>query len=268
MRRAVFTLALVPLVVSCGAVSSVRDPNAGLVDKKAGIGSSRIVVTSHIDFPVDESFRTTGAVDYEQGAGIIESTSDGEFAPEIFTREATYEPLGNEGLEPIDSRRWVRYDPPRNPLGDFEPLIFETYFGESPTEMLDFLRAGTSVEKVAEGKERGEQVTRYRARLYLERALQRIPANQRDYFRHDFGWCWADFEKTGVPLEFAVDAKGRLRRVDVTSFCKGVRSDWMIEFFDYGIDVDAKAPPADEVMTVEELDQLWDQLAASSETDD
>jgi len=96
MRRAVFTLALVPLVVSCGAVSSVRDPNAGLVDKKAGIGSSRIVVTSHIDFPVDESFRTTGAVDYEQGAGIIESTSDGEFAPEIFTREATYEPAWSQ----------------------------------------------------------------------------------------------------------------------------------------------------------------------------
>jgi hypothetical protein len=47
-------------------------------------------------------------------------------------------------------------------------------------------------------------------------------------------------------------------------FCKR-GAEFTIEFFDYGVDVAAEAPPADEVMTHEEFDRLQLEFATEEE---
>jgi hypothetical protein len=39
----------------------------------------------------------------------------------------------------------------------------------------------------------------------------------------------------------------------------------VVEFYDYGVEVDAKAPPADEVITWEEMRKQWDPTASAEE---
>jgi hypothetical protein len=263
MRRRLILLSLLCAALIATGSGSQESPRPTASDPFEG-ASSRIVATWRSDFPVlNEIFRVTGLVDYERGKGMIESTSDSEFEPEIFTPEASYALLTNIGYQPIDERRWLESDPPESALQWFEPFVIE-YFGENPAEMLSFLKAAGEVETTTKGEERGEPVTRYRIRLKLERALEEIAVPQRRWFRHDFGSCWGESQKTGVPFDLAVDAVGRLRRLDVTMSCKrGV--EWTMELFDYGVEVRANVPPADQVMTHEELDRLELQLAGEDE---
>jgi len=71
-----------------------------------------------------------------------------------------------------------------------------------------------------------------------------------------------DGAEKGIPLDLAVDYDGLLRRVDLT-IPEG--QELTVEFFDFGLDVVAKAPPSDQVVTLEELVRLQFERCSENE---
>jgi hypothetical protein len=111
------------------------------------------------------------------------------------------------------------------------------------------------VERIDTGEDRGVEVTRYKAEVGVDRAAKELPTGERGLFRRLVRQYWTDDAKSGIPFELAIDGQGRLRRVSVT-----IREDepLVVEFYDYGVEVDAKPPPTDQVVT-------WDGMGKSIE---
>ena len=246
MGRAVVAtlLALCPLLAGAACTAGQSRQNAA---------SSR-VAASWFGLRRSGAFRVLGAVDYRKKTGVYTA---GGLEPVLFTADATYIPVANHGPYPageFGGRRWVKYDPPASSLAEFEMPLFDQV-ASSPSDLLRFLRAAGTVEKLGTATEKGERVVRVRLSLQLGRSLRALPRRERSSFRSTFLTYWPRFAGRGIPADLAVDSDGRLRRVDITRpTWKGVT--WRIEFFDYGTDVHAKAPRADQVMTPQEFDRL------------
>jgi hypothetical protein len=229
----------VPLAAGCGSAEATRESVvADTAEKTAAAGSSRIALL------VDGKQLGTAAFDYERESGIAEVDGDVQI---IYTPKATYTSLGAIRPEAGDKKRWVEYEFSGDSRGPFYPLPGH------PSDLLGFLQAASDVEKIDTGEERGVEVTRYRARLDVERALQQLPEGERDTSRQMIRQYWPDAAKAGIPFELAIDGESRLRLVSLT-----IPEDeaLVVEFYDYGVEVDAKPPPADEVVKWEELTRL------------
>lgn len=227
----------VPLAAGCGSAETTRDsvvPDSA--EKTAAAGSSRFALS------FDGKRLGTAAFNYDRESGVVEV--DGEVQA-IYTPKAIYVSL--RALRPgaRDKERWVKSEFSGGSPGPFNPLP------GNPSELLRFLSAASDVEKIDSGEERGVEVTRYRARLDVEGALNQLPGEStRDTTRQMVRQYWPDGAKKGIPFELAIDGEGRLSRVSVT-----IPEDkpLVVEFYDYGVEVVAKPPPADEVVTWEEL---------------
>lgn len=232
-------LMLVPLLAACGSAETTRESVVGdSAVKTAQAGTSRVEI-SYAGKQV-----STAAFDYRDQSGILEVDGD---LQQIFTRDASYLALSALPGVQAKGKRWVKSERATDDRGLFMP------FATSPTELLGFLKAASEVERIDTGKERGVEVTRYKAMLEFDRAAKELPKGERDFLRHLVRQYWTDGRKGGIPFELSIDGEGRLRRVSMT-----IPEDegLVVEFYDYGVEVDAKPPPADEVVT-------WDELGKS-----
>jgi hypothetical protein len=239
VRTLLVVLAAAALLTGCGARENSESavPEAG--DKTAAAGSSRIEAS----LGGADGFSMRAAYDYEHGTGIV----DAESVRAILTEDAAYFEL-DESI--ADGKRWIKAPYGRGEDDDvFQP------FGGDPTDLLRFLRAASDVEEIGTGTERGESVTRYKARLDVGRALGELRKEDRESVAEMLEAYWPDAEKAGIQLELAVDGDGRLRRVEIPL---PEYETLMIEFYDYGVEVDAKAPPADEIMTLKDWGKLFE----------
>jgi hypothetical protein len=109
------------------------------------------------------------------------------------------------------------------------------------------------VHEVGKGEERGVPVRRYRAELDVQQALGGVASDQRELVRAMLRQYQLGVDRT-IPLELALDGDDRLSRVDV-DVPEGERLS--LEFFDYGLDVNPKPPPAAEVMSKDEAARLF-----------
>lgn len=133
-----------------------------------------------------------------------------------------------------------------------------------PTQVLRYLRgASDEIEKVGEEDVRGAETTHYRATVDLkksvEASLDRIPADQRDAVRESVDRVIALTGTGSMPVEVWIDGKGLARRFSMAWDMKvPERSDRMqlemtMEFYDFGVEVDAQAPPQEQTVDLLEL---------------
>lgn len=235
-------LPLVALVVAV-AISGVGATTAP--GKTVQRDSSRIVLTYAYDG--EEPASITGEYDYEREVGILRS--EGE-RTRILMRDASYEQLSEDDFWPDPDRfgreRWLKTAP-----GVFADPIAVPFAG-SPGVLRRFLRAATDREAVGSGVERGEEVTHYRARVYLDRLLEQFADGEREIVAEEFQALWESWQE-GLLLELAVDGEGRMRRVDfgVDEYLRAT-----VELFDYGIEVDVKPPPARDLVSEDDLEKV------------
>jgi hypothetical protein len=116
-----------------------------------------------------------------------------------------------------------------------------------PTSTLDALRgAGSDVRVVGHDEVRGVETTHYHATIDLERALDKLPAAQRDRAAR----AMQELGTGSVPADVWIDAQGRLRKLTMTldATTEGTHVGAVtMELYDFGTPVDVQAPPADQV---------------------
>jgi hypothetical protein len=235
-------------LAGCGARSS-SNAVADSADKTSAARSSRLeLVVRQENEPAD---RFGGVYDYERSVGRFASTSgakEGEDEGSIqvlYTEDASYMNLG--AFHTKTGKRWLK-----SSMGEGE--LFPP-FASTPADLLRFLRAASEVEKVDSGEVRGVEALHYRARLDLDRAVDAVPKKDREDVREMFSAYWVDQKQ--VPFDLWIDGEGRLRRVQIEiPEGQGPSSELTLDVFDYGVAVDVKPPPADQVITEDEFTQL------------
>lgn len=223
-------------VTGCGAQES-SDPAAQAAKPSTEAGSSRIAV-SYSGAP---DFAVSGAMNYAEGTATI-TFGSGRF---IATRDAVYVQLPADS-SPSERTLWQKVvDDPSPPTEFLHP------FGGSPTKLLELIRSASDIKELDAGTERGERVTRYRARVDVDRALQQVNEGDRASLGYAIKQYWPQEGNIELPATLSIDAAGRLRRIDVRVPGKQTLT---IEFYDYGVDVDAKAPPPNQVVDDEGIE--------------
>jgi hypothetical protein len=244
MRHVLPVAAVALTLAGCGAAPSPQEALSDSTGKTGSAGSSRILVT----YDGEPYFR--GLFEYDHGTGFVDALY-GQSAM-IVTQQAVFEELDSDALEglPVGKVRWLSYSPEDAPLMLLDP------FAATPAQLFELLAAAKDPTRAGSGEERGEPVTRYSAKLEAEDFIARLPVDQRAEMRELFGDTWPASLRDGVALDLALDSKGRIRRVDVT-FAEG--DIFVVELFDYGLDVSATAPPAEQVMTSADYQKLVEQ---------
>lgn len=235
-------LVFVLMLVGCGGAPSPERAVSDTGTKTADAGTARIAVG------FDGAVETSGAFNLEDGTGVLEGNLSTPHT--IITADASYERLSDErAMTPITSpKRWLKWE-----KSVLTPLVLDPIV-DSPADLLAFLSFAGETREVGSGEERGEPVTRYSAVLDLERFLAEIPPADRVDFRDVLDELWPGWEAAGPAVQLALDAEGRLRRADLV--LGDGSGELAFEFFDYGVKVDATAPPANEVVTWAEYEDL------------
>lgn len=122
-----------------------------------------------------------------------------------------------------------------------------------PSSFLRFLEgAGDDAKKVGEEKVRGVDTTRYRATFDLNKAKADAPADLKD----DIDKMIEQIGKSTIPADVWVDDDGLTRRMKYSIDAVGeqkVATTITQELFDFGVKVDATAPPDDQVSDFAQL---------------
>jgi hypothetical protein len=241
MRHAVLLVAVALALAGCGVAPTPQQALSDSTGKTASAGSSRILVTAD----GEPYFR--GAFEYDRGTGFVDAF-DGQSAM-IVTEEAVFEELDSDALAGLEvgKVRWLSYPRESAPLSILDPLA------ATPADLFELLEAAKDPNRAGSGEERGEPVTRYWATLDVADFIARLPVGEREGMREFFVDVWPTSLRDGVALDFALDSKGRIRRLDLT-FAEG--ETFVVELFDYGLDVQATPPPAEQVMAYSEYEQL------------
>ncbi len=241
MRLAPFVV-FVLVLVGCGAAPSPEEAVSDTGAKTADAGTARIAVG------FDGVVETNGAFNLEDGTGVL----GGDRPHGIIAADASYERFSDERgfISPIpSSKRWLKWEKPSG----LAPLVLNPVV-DSSADLLAFLGSTGEVHEVGSGEERGEPVTRYSAVLDLERFLAGVPSAERADIRAALEDFWPDWDTAAPSVQLALDAEGRLRRADLV--LGDGSGELAFEFFDYGVKVDATAPPAEEVVTWAEYEEL------------
>jgi hypothetical protein len=127
-----------------------------------------------------------------------------------------------------------------------------------PTQAMQFLRGVSGdVTEVGKEKVRGEDTTHYKATLDLEKAAQAAGQN-RDAVEEQI----KQLGTKSIPADIWIDGDGRMRRMHYAIDVKGAQAAAVggqakvavtLELFEFGTEVSAEPPPADQVADVSSL---------------
>lgn len=128
--------------------------------------------------------------------------------------------------------------------------------GGSPTAILDDLRdANATIEELGTEELRGVNTTHFRAIVDTEALAEGMTASERAELENELGGISAEF-----PMEFWVDDDGLVRKFLLDMSDPELLDDpdllsaqIVFEMFDYGEPVSIEAPPADKIITEDEL---------------
>jgi hypothetical protein len=242
-KHVAILVVLAALLAGCGTKQSTNVVSDS-VDKTSAAGSSRFAIW------YGGKQVMTGAFDYQGGVGVL---AEHRGQPELlFTKDGAFIKPAGDATGSLDvygavlagtGKKWIQESTGTHSFGAVTP------FGD-PNELLRLVRAASDVEQAESGIERGTKVTRYRARLDVERALNKFPEGERDQLRATVRQYWTDGAQAGIPIELAVDAENRLRSM---SFVVPDGQRVLIELFDYGVDPGAATPQKEDVMSNDEF---------------
>ena len=228
MRCVLLLTLLVPLAAGCGSKQVGLDASEQAL-KDAG--SSRIEMTMVGEEP---TFSARGAFDYAHDSGELVITSEGMEIPGGEMHGVFIGPTAYMGFRLLDKMRWQKES-------DYEPSGTERFLpgpgGTRPDRLLDLLiKSSTKVETLDTEEIRGVRARHYKAHLD-ERTLGED----------------ASYVPKDVVIDAWIDENGLLRRLRMPDT---EDESIVVELFDFGVEVNAEAPSASEIVTEEELNEL------------
>ena len=205
-------------------------------ERTSAAGTSRFAITTTVDAGGEE-IRIGG-----EGAFALDG-SKGQLSLEI-------PGAGEVSLRLLDGTAYLQV--PQAP--GWYSVPFEKLAGSSlatstdPTSSLDQLAGASSdVEEVGTEDVRGEETTRYRGTLDMEKALASATGPQKAALEKSL----ASLKETKVPFDAWIDGEGRMRKLTqsltVEQMGQTGTAEVTLEFYDFGTQVDVAAPPAAEV---------------------
>jgi hypothetical protein len=228
-------LLLVPLAAGCGS-----DPSSfqGSGDALKDASSSRVEwKTEGKSLPDWALMRATGSIDYANGRGELVIKGKSDEAP---AAHALY--LGHDaymGAEVGGSSYWMKSSVDE---GNDTDRFMPGPNGMSPDRLLnELIKSSTKVDKVGSEAIRGVDTTHYRAHL--------------EQTKHE----------TEPPVvDVWIDGQGLPRRIRAT---RGSGDDFaeVVDLFDFGVPVDVKAPPANEILSEEKFSKVMEKACAGAE---
>lgn len=275
MRRVLIAVQLVALAVgltACGGDALSLDPVASAATKTAASGSSRVAFTIAVKVAGESIDMTgSGAFDYRDPRGSVTyrmqipelgdiSMDMRMLGTKMYMRMP--EELAGKGLP--DGKEWLGLDL-RKSLGQAGLGSLDFAQQQDPAQMLRFLRAASAgVKEAGTATVRGVETTRYVGRMDFRKALDvgldglGISAAEREKARRGMKLMLDQIGSENIPFEVFVDADGLLRRMtmDITTEVEAQRlaMAMQMDYFDFGVDVDVQAPPAQSVFDI--TDQL------------
>jgi hypothetical protein len=274
MRRVLLSLQLVLLALglaACGSDVLSVDPAASSAGKTVAAGSSRV------EFKI--ALKAAGQPTNMSGSGLFDyRNANGALAYKMEV----------PGLGPVtmDMRivgRKVYLRLPQELAGaalpggkpwfglDLDKSLDRAGLGnlgltpqQDPAQALEYLRAAsTDVEESGRATVRGVQTTRYAGKLDFRKALDpglerlELPAAEREKARAGMKQMLDRLGSSTMPFEVFVDRDGLLRRMTMSMpmTVEGQRLSMRmsIDYFDFGVAVNVKAPPAADVTDVSGL---------------
>jgi hypothetical protein len=135
--------------------------------------------------------------------------------------------------------------------------------GAASTSSLEYLRgvSADGVKEVGEEDVRGEPTTHYRADVDIDTLAKKLRDTNMSSDARDLMQKGLDALDTKTfTIDTWVDHDGRVRRQQydqsMTVSGQSVRTAMRMEFYDFGVKVDADEPPADEVLSLGDLASL------------
>ncbi len=256
-----------PATTTTPSAVEAADPAviAGAASNTVAAGSAKVVTNVRITVPGrgQDRFSGKGAFDFENRVGemtlrLLEGEGEGAAGSEskaVFADSSVYYQLPPGELP--GGKRWIRLDLQNladASTVDLGPLVQGAQ--ADPSVYLLWLNAlGPGVTKIGEEEIRGVPTSRYRAAVDLNLLESRSPPGQEAE--------WSAYAQTlrdrlgleFVPVEVWVDGDGLVRRLhhDYGVAADGTTSTVTTELFDFGVAVDAEAPPPGQVAAIDDL---------------
>ena len=245
MRRLLAFLPVALLVASCGSDPSTFD-NSG--EELNDAGSSRI------EFRLEEwgdsgvSTHGSGSIDFVKNRGelvfVVEGPRMGKESRKMEVRSLY---IGRDSYLGVPYRGKTLWQ--KSP--DYEATGPDRFApgpgGARPDEVLDLLhKSSKKVELLGNDEIRGVSVDHYRAHID-EKSV---------------GDDAELYEPKGLVIDAWIDDEGLLRRIRIP-FGGADGPVEVIDLYDFGLAVDIEAPPADEVISVEEFERLMEKECES-----
>jgi hypothetical protein len=272
--RFVGAILLVAALTGCGGTSrgNLEDSAEATAAETSRFDMNFEIVDPEVEGGREFELRAEGLFDYPNKRGLM--TVDGEV------------PFLSEDANPVEFRLigrtsytrwvikgksyWVKEDEPAESNDPVELLI---PFPGSPTKPTDVLAravpASDEHETLGTDVIRGVEATHYRLRVDLEKLIKQMPPSDRPEGNVESPWG-----QRFVPVEIWIDDDSRLRRITIRRAAKeenGTEAETTtVELYDYGVEVDVQPPPAEELISQEELDKLTDDglVPSSGEADE
>ena len=268
MRRVLLSLQLAALAVgltACGGDALSLDPVASAAAKTVESGSSRVEFEIAMKVAGESIDMTgSGAFDYADPRGEVtyrlQIPGLGDVSMDmrmIGTKLYLRLPQEIAGAALPGGKPWAVVDLGKSlEQAGLGSLDFTQQ--QDPAQTLQYLRAAsTGVTEAGSATVRGVETTRYAGRMDFRKALDagidklELPAAEREKARKGMEWMLEQLGSKSVPFEVFVDEDGLLRRMTMDMSMKidgeQMTMSLRMDYFDFGVDVDVKAPPARDV---------------------
>lgn len=273
MRRLIagFVVAVALLTGACGGgAKTAYQIIAAASSETTSAKSSRVGMTMKLEgapgVPGGASITGEGVVDYGSRTGDLTMTMGTLGSLEVITTGSViYErlPLG-EHPSVLGTKPWLKIDlAALSSVSGFDMSSLAQAQSSDPTQALQYLRgAGNDVKEVGTDTLRGDKVTKYHVIVDLKQAAAKAPEAQRKALEQ-VAQLYSD---PTIPMDVWVDADGRMRKLTYSLDLSTVHvpnnqgapapqgtMTIEMELWDFGVEVDVKPPPADQVTDLSSL---------------
>jgi hypothetical protein len=250
MRRALLVLFAAALLAGCGGDTVSLDPIAEAATKTKDVPGAHFVMTGRIVAAGERiEWHGPGAIADHGRKMSMRMTMPSELLgmKGVDGRDVTFEAIGDSRFfyfrggpfSELTDGKWVRIrdDASGINLGQHDP-----------SQMLEYLRATSKIERIGEDTIRGVATTHYEARIQLDRVSDHMSPEVARAFRQMTQGAGIK----EIPLEVWIDDEGLVRRLtmDWKTYTGSVAFD--MELFDFG-DVQIDVPDAAETVDMTKL---------------
>ena len=263
MTRVVHLLALLTLALvlsACGGGTVAADAVAEAATKTRDAGSSRVELST--TFETDGrrlTFAGRGALDYrrDRGALFYDFSALGGGRVEMrYDQTVIYLRMPQLQTMLPQGKSWLRLDLEAAAKGAGLGTL-DQIRGQDPTQLLAYLESlDAKPTLVGRARVRGVPTTHYRARVSLKKAVEEglkgLPDAKRRAAERELRATMESVGAETMPVDAWIDGDGRVRRLKTTYSLRlpaaqgGATTSiaTAVDFFDFGVDVAVKAPPA------------------------